>query len=121
MPAARLQNPSPAKASTTRGFTWLDPTSRRSRTVFRKLPCGSSSRGGRGAQLDDGETLDEEWIVLHADLQEAWPSSDLVVVEGTGHYIHNERPELVVEAIEGVSSRRSTSDPSTDGSYRIGP
>jgi pimeloyl-ACP methyl ester carboxylesterase len=58
--------------------------------------------GGRGPQLDEGETLDEEWMVLHADLEASWPGAELVVVEGSGHYIHNERPELVIEAIEAV-------------------
>jgi pimeloyl-ACP methyl ester carboxylesterase len=67
-----------------------------------QVPARILVAGGRGEQLDEGETVDEEWIVLHAALADTWPDAELVVVEGSGHYIHQERPELVTEAIEAV-------------------
>lgn len=66
------------------------------------VPARILVAGGRGAQLDPGERLDEEWIVLHRALADAWPDARLVVAEGSGHFIHHERPELVIEAIEAL-------------------
>jgi pimeloyl-ACP methyl ester carboxylesterase len=37
-----------------------------------------------------------------ADLAALWPRASLLVAEGSGHYIHEEQPALVVQAIEDV-------------------
>jgi pimeloyl-ACP methyl ester carboxylesterase len=37
-----------------------------------------------------------------ADLAALWPRARLIVAEGSGHYIHEEQPALVLQAIEDV-------------------
>jgi pimeloyl-ACP methyl ester carboxylesterase len=66
------------------------------------VPARILVAGGHPEQLDEGERLDEEWIVLHRELAQSWPAAELIVVEGSGHFIHQERPEVVVAAVQSL-------------------
>jgi pimeloyl-ACP methyl ester carboxylesterase len=55
---------------------------------------------------DVGEPGEDEIEALHASMQAelaaSMPDGVLVVAEGSGHYIQDDRPELVVEAVDAV-------------------
>ncbi len=55
--------------------------------------------------------LDAEWPPLQEKLAALTPNSRLVVAEQSGHFIHLDQPELVIEAIQQVVD--AVRDPST--------
>jgi pimeloyl-ACP methyl ester carboxylesterase len=59
--------------------------------------------------LEDMAALNKE---LQQDLVSRTPQAQLIIAENSGHYIHMEQPELVVEAIRQVVSQvRSAKQP----------
>jgi pimeloyl-ACP methyl ester carboxylesterase len=60
------------------------------------------------AATDHGDTsatgveIEELAGMLQAELAASWPQATLAVAEGSGHYIQDERPELVVQAVGDV-------------------
>ena len=58
-----------------------------------------SPRPDAGAKRD---RVDETWLDLQRDLARAIGNSSLQVVPGSGHYIHLDRPDRIVDAIRTV-------------------
>lgn len=52
--------------------------------------------------LTRGQGADELWLSNQTELAGLSSNSDHRVVEGTGHFIHQDRPEAVVEAIRDI-------------------
>ncbi len=70
-----------------------------------KTGCGSARKGPRG-----GEAL---WLDLQRRLSRTMPAGSLQVVSGSGHHIHLDRPEAVVDAISRVLALSRGGPPST--------
>ena len=72
-----------------------------------------SPRPDAGAKRD---RVDETWLDLQRDLARAIGNSPLQVVPGSGHYIHLDRPDRIVDAIRTiVHTYRTGRTRSSDG------
>ena len=72
-----------------------------------------SPRPGAGEKRD---RVDETWLDLQRDLARTMGNSSLQVVPGSGHYIHLDRPDRIVDAIRTVvHTYRMGRTRSTDG------
>jgi len=58
--------------------------------------------GGRGISAEDAEHFKAVSAELHAELAALSPRGKRLVAERSGHYIHVDQPELVIEAIREV-------------------
>ena len=62
------------------------------------------SRGGTNPGLSEAqfEQLRQSWDELQQDLVKLSTNSQHIIAEKSGHYIHHDQPELVVDAIRQV-------------------
>ena len=62
------------------------------------------SRGGTNPGLPEAqfERLKQSWEELQRDFVELSTNSQHIIAEKSGHYIHHDQPELVVDAIQQV-------------------
>jgi hypothetical protein len=79
-----------------------------------EIPLVVLSRG-RAPQGDDPSIAAREaiWFDLHRDFLTRSPKSEHVIAKNSGHYIHNDEPQLVIDAVRRVvdaSSRRPVED-----------
>lgn len=79
-----------------------------------EIPLVVLSRG-RAPQGDDPSIAAREaiWFDLHRDFLTRSPKSEHVIAKNSGHYIHNDEPRLVIDAVRRVvdaSSRRAVQD-----------
>jgi pimeloyl-ACP methyl ester carboxylesterase len=63
-----------------------------------------SAPAGRQAQAD---ALDKAWVDLQRELATRSPSSTHVIAKGSGHYIHTDEPNLVIDAVRKVLASSS--------------
>jgi pimeloyl-ACP methyl ester carboxylesterase len=61
-----------------------------------KMP---SAPAGRQAQVD---ALERAWLDLQRELATRSPSSTHVIATRSGHYVHRDEPERVVDAVRKV-------------------
>ena len=73
-------------------------------SIVRRIdaPVVVLSRSPRGDGGERHDRVDETWLVLQRDLARTIGNSSLQVVPGSGHYIHLDRPERIVDAIRTV-------------------
>jgi pimeloyl-ACP methyl ester carboxylesterase len=59
--------------------------------------------------IASGENIDRLgwWKELQTELSELSSDGELVIAEGSGHFVHVDKPELVIDAIERVSRKAS--------------
>lgn len=73
------------------------------------------SRSPRRAAGEGHDRVDETWLDLQRDLARTIGNSSVQVVPGSGHYIHLDRPNRVVDAIRTiVRTNRMGRTPSAD-------
>ena len=60
------------------------------------------SRSPRPDAGDERDRVDETWLDLQRDLARTIGSTSLQIVPGSGHYIHLDRPDRIVDAIRTV-------------------
>lgn len=65
----------------------------------------------RGLQRDDAEEVEQIWQQLARAYLRLSPQSEWIVAQDSGHYIHIERPELVVDEIRRLVLRVRASAP----------
>ena len=63
------------------------------------------ARGPRRGADDSYDRLDGTWLDLQRELAGTMKNGSFQVVRGSGHYIHLERPERVVDAIRTIVDR----------------
>jgi len=51
---------------------------------------------GKSIQIEKNQNI---WLRLQQELAQKMPNSAFEIVEGSGHYIHLEQPERVIQAI----------------------
>ena len=66
------------------------------------VPVVVLSRSPRPDAGEERDRVDETWLDLQRDLARTIGSSSLQVVPGSGHYIHLDRPDRIVDAIRTV-------------------
>lgn len=73
------------------------------------LPLTVVSRGRvdgpRGATADDVAALDHAWGDLQSDIAGLSTNARQIVAESAGHYVHLERPDLVIDAVRDMLGR----------------
>jgi pimeloyl-ACP methyl ester carboxylesterase len=52
-----------------------------------------------------GNALEAEWLALQADLARMSPQARQIIAHGSGHLIHLDEPQIVVEAVREVLAR----------------
>ena len=67
-----------------------------------EAPVVVLSRSPRRVAGEGRDRVDETWLVLQRDLARTIGTSSLQVVPGSGHYIHLDRPDRIVDAIRTV-------------------
>ena len=78
------------------------------------------ARSPRRAVGDGHDRLDGTWLDLQRELAGTMRNGSFQIVPGSGHYIHLERPERVVEAIRTIVDRyRIDRTPAADRRIRI--
>jgi pimeloyl-ACP methyl ester carboxylesterase len=55
-----------------------------------------------GVSAEGSAALRRTWVVLHEELAGLSTDSDHRIVEGAGHYVHEDRPEAVATAVRDV-------------------
>lgn len=67
--------------------------------------------------LSEGRRRADFWLEMQEDLTRLSEASEWQVAEGTGHYIHHEQPQLVVEAIRRAVVLARTEVSGLSGAY----
>ena len=80
------------------------------------VPVIVLARSPRRGAGDSHDRLEETWLDLQRDLARSMINGSVQVVSGSGHYIHLDRPDRVVDAIRMIvdtyRAGRKPSDPS---------
>jgi pimeloyl-ACP methyl ester carboxylesterase len=80
----------------------------------------TAAREGRGVRYSKEELpkQDQGWLDLQDDLARLSSRSELTIAEHSGHYIHHDQPDLVIDAIHKMVNAAPVA-PATDGRNRL--
>ena len=82
-------------------------------TVIARAPSGTGQPASNRARL-----MDELWREMQSDLARAAPRGVLVPASGSGHYVHLDRPDVVVDAIRLIVEEARATAPGTPPGQR---
>ncbi|WP_181899471.1 alpha/beta fold hydrolase [Flagellimonas nanhaiensis] len=68
---------------------------------FPKVPISVLTAGKKSSFLESNE-MRQQWLIFQKELSQLSPKSNHIIVEGSGHYIHQNRPDVVIEEIKRI-------------------
>jgi hypothetical protein len=87
----------------------------RGTTIVSDLPkvviCHDPSLRNSTLPVEVDSATNAAWEQMQMELSHLSASGKLIIAKGSGHYIHNDRPDVVIEAIHQIVDRvRQKSD-----------
>ncbi|UJH69188.1 alpha/beta fold hydrolase [Allomuricauda sp. SCSIO 65647] len=71
---------------------------------FPEVPISVLTAGKKSSILES-KKLRDQWLVFQNELAEMSPKSTHLIVDGSGHYIHHDRPNVIIAEVRKILAR----------------